>query len=183
MLKVLQSLCKFHLYFWFKRFQKQPELLRRHLDPGDYKFLMNQLKLYHAYTNKMDYTKQIWGYQIRDLNEIRTRKLENLRVHNSKHGGQIGYSYQVINETLPVIPEKQFVRFIRPKSDGINSLGQTFFVQSIEAFIYSVLGTQANSRFSIVNQGGQSLQTQEIFHKLVGSTIVQNNNTIMIINF
>ena len=26
--KVLQSLCKFHLYFWFKRFQKQPDLLR-----------------------------------------------------------------------------------------------------------------------------------------------------------
>ena len=25
--KILQSLCKFHLYFWFKRFQKQPDLL------------------------------------------------------------------------------------------------------------------------------------------------------------
>ena len=31
--------------------------------------------------------------------------------------GQIGYSYQVINETLPLNPEKQFIRFIRPKSD------------------------------------------------------------------
>ena len=72
---------------------------------------------------------------------------------------------------------------MRPKSDGINSLGQTFFVQSIEAFIYSVLGVQANSRFSIVNQGGRSLQTQEIFHKLVGSTIVQNDNTIMSLNY
>ena len=40
--KTLQRLCKFHLYFWFKRFQKQPDLLRRHLDPGDYKFLMNE---------------------------------------------------------------------------------------------------------------------------------------------
>ena len=67
--KILQSLCKFHLYFWFKRFQKQPDLLRRHLDPSDYKFLMNNLKLYHTYLDKMDYTKRIWDYEIRDLNK------------------------------------------------------------------------------------------------------------------
>ena len=68
---------------------------------------------------------------------------------------------------------------MRPKSDRINSLGQTFFVQSIEAFVYSVLGSQANSHFSIVYQGGRSLQTQEIFHKLAKSTIVQNDYTII----
>ena len=49
--------------------------------------------------------------------------------------------------------------------------------------MYCVLGSQASSRFPIVNQGGRSLQTQEIFHKLVGSTIVQNDNTIMVSNF
>ena len=54
--KILQSLCKFHLYFWFKRFQKQPDLLRRHLDPSDYKFLMSKLRLYHTDQNKFDHT-------------------------------------------------------------------------------------------------------------------------------
>ena len=132
----------------------------------------------------MDCTKQIWGYQIRDLNKKYGHgNWKNLRVHNSHYGGQIGYSFQVINKTLPVNPEKQFVRFTREKSDGINSLGQTFFVLSIEAFIYSILRAQADSRFSIVNQGGRSLQTQEIFHKLVKSDIVQNDNTIMINDF
>ena len=65
--KILQSLCKFHLYFWFKRFQKQPNLLRRNLDPSDYKSLMGKLRLYHTYLNKFDHTRQIWGHQIQDF--------------------------------------------------------------------------------------------------------------------
>ena len=75
------------------------------------------------------------------------------------------------------------MRFIREKSNGLNSLGQTFLVQSIEGFVSSFLESQADSRFSIVNQGGKSLQTKEMFHQLVKSSIVQNDNTIMISNF
>ena len=67
--KILQSLCKFHLYFWFKRFQKQPDLLRRHLDSDDYKFLMNKIKIHKTYLNKFDHTRRIWGYQIRELDK------------------------------------------------------------------------------------------------------------------
>ena len=175
--KILQSLCKFHLYFWFKRFQKQPDLLRRHLDQSDYKFLlMSKLRLYHTYLNKFDHTSQIWGNQIRDLNKKYGHgNWKNLRVHNSRYG-QVGFSYEIINKTIPVNPEKQFIRFIREKSNGLNSLGQTSLVQSIEAFVYSILGSQADSHFSIINQGGKSLQTQEIFHQLVKSSIVQNYN-------
>ena len=181
--KILQSLCKFHLYFWFKRFQKQLDLLRRHLEPSEYKFLMSKLRLYHTYLNKFDHTRQIWGHQNSDLNKKYGHgNWKNLRVHNS-HYGQIGYSYEIIDKTIPVNPEKQFIRFIREKSNGLNSLGQTFLVQSIEAFMYSILGSQADSRFSIVNQGGKSLQTQQIFHQLVNSSIAQNDNTIMINNF
>ena len=96
------------------------------MDPDDYKFLMKELRLYHTYTDEMDYTKQIWGYQIRNLNKkYRHGNWKNLRVHNSRYGGQIGYSYQVIDKTLPVNPEKHFVRFIRKNSNGLKSLGQT----------------------------------------------------------
>ena len=145
---------------------------------------MNELKLYHTYTDKFDQTKRIWGYQIRDLNEKYGHgNWRNLRVPNSRYGGQIGYSYQIINETLPVNAEKPFVRFIRPTSVGLNSLGQTFLIQSIEAFCYSILGAQADPRFSIVNQGAKSMQTQAVSRQLVNSSIVQNNNTIMLNNF
>ena len=137
---------------------------------------MSKLRLYHTYLNKFDHTRQIFSHQVKDLNKKYGHgNWKNLRVDNS-HYGKIGYSYEIIDKTIPVNPEKQFIRFIQEKSDGLNSLGQTFLVQSIEAFVYSILGSQADSRFSIIGQGGKSLQTQEIFHKLVESTIVQNDN-------
>ena len=140
--KILQSLGKFQLYFWFKRFQGQPDLLRRHLEPSDYKFLMNKIKTYHPYKGEFDHTRQIWGYEIRDLNKKYGHEWKNVRDPTSKYGGQIGYEYQVINhaKTLPINSGRQFYRFIRPKSNGLNSLGQTFLVESIKAFIYCVLG-------------------------------------------
>ena len=179
--KLVQSLCKFHLYFWFKRFQKDPDLLRRHLDPSNYKFLMSKLRLYHTWTEKHEQTHRIWGLQVQKLNkQYGHGNWDNLRIVG-RYG--TGYSYRVINQTLPSTPERQFIRFIRPTSEGLNSLGQTFLMQSIEAFVYSILGAQSDSRFSIVLLGGRSLQTQEIFHKLVKSSIVQTDNTILLNNF
>ena len=54
---ILNSLCKFHLYFWFKRFQKQPELLEKHLSKEDYRFLLSKLFVDFTWTNKFDHTK------------------------------------------------------------------------------------------------------------------------------
>ena len=179
--KILQGLCRFHLYFWFKRFQKQLDLLCRHLDPSDYKFLMSKLRLYHTWDEKYEQTSRVLGHQVEKLNKQYGRgNWGNLRISGKYH---LGYAFCVINQTLPVSPEKQFIRFIRPTSEGLNSLGQTLLMQSIEAFVHSILGAQADSRFLIVNQGCKSLQTQEIFHKLVKSSIVQNDNTILLNNF
>ena len=156
--KILQGLCKFHLYFWFKRFQKQPDLLCRHLDPSDYKFLMSKLRLYHTWDEKYEQTHCVWGHQVQKLNKQYGRgNWDNLRITGKYHSG---YNFRIINQTLPASPEKQFNRFIRPTSEGPNSLGQTLLMQSIEAFVYSILGAQADSRFSIVNQGGKSLNSR-----------------------
>ena len=178
---VITSLAKFHLYFWFKRFQKQPSLLEKHLTRDDYKFLMNKLKLYHTYTHKYEQTGRIWGLRVQKLNAHYGRgNWRNLRSTGRYHSG---YTFEVVDKTLPVNAERQYFRFIRPKSNGLNSLGQTFLMQSIEAFIYSILGAQADSHFSIVNQGGRSYQTQTIFRQLVNSSIVQNDQTIMLNNY
>ena len=142
---------------------------------------MGKLRLYHTWDEKYEQTHRIWGLQVQKLNErYGNGNWDNLRIVG-KYGS--GYSFRVINQTLPSTPERQFIRFIRPTSEGLNSLGQTLLMQSIEAFIYSILGSQADSRFSIVQQGGKSLQTQVIFHKLVKSSIVQNDNTILLNNF
>ena len=101
--KILQGLCKFHLYFWFKRFQKQPDLLRRHLDPSDYKFLMSKLRLYHTWDEKYEQTGRIWGLQVQKLNARYGRgNWDNLRSTGRYHSG---YTFRVINQTLPSTPE------------------------------------------------------------------------------
>ena len=41
--------------------------------------------------------------------------------------------------------------------------------------MYSVLGAQAQTRWPIVGQGAKSLQTQQIFHRLVKDTVAQDN--------
>ena len=41
--------------------------------------------------------------------------------------------------------------------------------------MYCVLGAQAQTRWPIVAQGAKSLQTQQIFHRLVQDTIAQDN--------
>jgi hypothetical protein len=48
--------------------------------------------------------------------------------------------------------------------------------------VYSVLGAQAKTRWSIVGQGAKSLQTQEVFRKVVQDTIVQDDVTVTISN-
>ena len=48
--------------------------------------------------------------------------------------------------------------------------------------MYSVLRAQAKTRWSITGQGAKSLQTQEVFRKVVKDTIVQDDVTVTISN-
>ena len=72
--------------------------------------------------------------------------------------------------------------FVATKSNGLTKTGQLLFQESIESFVYCVLGSQANTRWSIVGRGAMSLQTQEVFKKLVNDTIIQSDHTVTISN-
>ena len=65
--------------------------------------------------------------------------------------------------------------FIKQDSDGLTKTGQKLFQLAVESYVYAVLGAQAQTRWSIVSQGAKSLQTQEIFHRLVKDTITQDD--------
>ena len=45
-----------------------------------------------------------------------------------------------------------------------------------------MLGAQAKTRWSIVGEGAKSLQTQEVFRKIIKETIAQSDTTITISN-
>ena len=70
-------------------------------------------------------------------------------------------------------------RFVRDDSKGITKIGQLFLQKAAEAFVYCVLGAQAQTRWKIVGQGAKSLQTQETFSKLVKDTVAQDDDKVL----
>ena len=54
--------------------------------------------------------------------------------------------------------------------------------KAVEAYVYCVLGAQANTRWKIVGAGAKSLQTQEAFAKLAKETVAQDDDTVLISN-
>jgi hypothetical protein len=76
-----------------------------------------------------------------------------------------------------------YLHFIPYTSNGITSVGTKLLMDSVESYVYSVLGAQGKTRCSIVSdQLGKSLQTQEAFRRIVGDTIVQSNVNVTISN-
>ena len=73
-------------------------------------------------------------------------------------------------------------KFIQDDSDGVMQTGQLFLHKAIEAYVYCVLGAQAQTRWRIVGDGAKSLQTQEIFAKLVKDTVAQDDDKVLITN-
>jgi hypothetical protein len=56
-------------------------------------------------------------------------------------------------------------------------------MDSVESYVYSMLGAQAKTRWSIVSsQLGKSLQTQQAFRRIVNDTVVQTNVNVTISN-
>ncbi len=71
---------------------------------------------------------------------------------------------------------------IAQSTTGLTQIGHKLLQQSVESYVYAVLGAQAKTRWSIVGEGAKSLQTQEVFHTIVEETIVQSDVTITISN-
>ena len=72
--------------------------------------------------------------------------------------------------------------FIAYHSEGLTPIGQKLFQESLESFNYCILGAEARTRWSIVGKGAKSSQTQDVFRKIVKSTIIQNDTTVLISN-
>ena len=95
---------------------------------------------------------------------------------------QIGISYMKRGaQTIKSLNDYKL--FIATKSNGLTKTGQLLFQQqSVESYVYCVLGAQANTRWSIVGKCAMSIQTQEVFKKLVNDIIIQSDQTITIAN-
>ena len=89
------------------------------------------------------------------------------------HTGVLGIDSQEISR-IENNSDDDWVRFIKSDSDGLTKTGQKLFQLAIESYVYCVLGAQAQTRWPIVLQEAKSLQTQDIFHRLVKDTITRS---------
>lgn len=71
--------------------------------------------------------------------------------------------------------EDQADWFAPNKADGLTKAGLARINESIEAYVYSILGAQVNMRSSILGEGGRATQAQQEFVRLVEDSIRQNN--------
>ena len=68
---------------------------------------------------------------------------------------------------------EQYAWFVPKKSLGLTKAGLARINQSIEAFVYYILGAQVNVRSSIIGDGGRATETQTEFLTLMESAIIQ----------
>jgi hypothetical protein len=101
------------------------------------------------------------------------KRIRRQKYHQTKYGGTF-IEYEYLTDRSPYNVENDYKTLIPKTSHRLTRVGQKLFQQSIEAFVYSVLGAQAKTRWSITGQGAKSLQTQEVFRKVAKDTIVQD---------
>ena len=109
-------------------------------------------------------------------NHPNKRNIRNYRYVMSKNNtGVLGIEYEEMDHVLPKNEEKDWTTLIKENSDGLTKTGQNLLQQAVESYVYSVLGSQAQTRWPIVGQGAKILQTQDIFHRLVKDAITQDD--------
>ena len=94
-------------------------------------------------------------------------------------GGVIGIKYEQVSKVTNQ-SDDDWKKFMRPRSQsGVGNLtktGQLLLQKAVESYVYSVLGSQARTHWQIVGAGPRSLQTQQIFVKIVQDTIAQDDD-------
>ena len=68
-------------------------------------------------------------------------------------------------------------KFVPKLSNGLVENGTELLNASIEAYLYSILGVQARTRQSIVSHRASSLETQNVFRKLLEDSIINYDTT------
>ena len=88
----------------------------------------------------------------------------------------------VITVSSGPLSKNDYLSFIADKSNGFTKLGVELLQESIESFVYAMLGSQANTRWSIEGDSPKALQTQRNFRTIVNDTILQSGSVVAISN-
>ena len=177
--KIITSIARYHLYFHMKRFTRQPSKMSKYITQEIETLVLNNKPVVYKWTKEFHSGREQLGYWVSKQSR---GTIKDARVVMSRNGaGQIGISYMK-RGTQTIRSLEDYKLFIATKSNGLTKTGQLLFQQSVESYVYCVLGAQASTRWPVVGRDAMSLQTQEVFKKLVNDTIIQSDSTVTVSN-
>ena len=95
---------------------------------------------------------------------------------DQQHRPEIGFSeMNCITLSTNRVLIASLICFVPDKAEGLTQAGLSRINQSIEAFVYCVLGAQVNVRSSILGDGGRAKEAQTEFLVLLEESIRQPN--------
>ncbi|CAB3995051.1 Hypothetical predicted protein, partial [Paramuricea clavata] len=175
---IITSIMNFHIYLWVRRFVKNPDLLQQY--SGNLRAISGNIPVKgHWDVDKYSDTKASIGIVYRRFkNEHRT--VRNVRPARNASGRVVGLSYDELVGITSLASASDYMRYYATKSTGL--VDTSLIQESLQCYVYCVLGAQANTRWAIVDRGTSSLLTQKGFRQLVEDMVVQTDLTVGISN-
>jgi hypothetical protein len=177
--EIVTSIARYHLYYHMRRFIRQPGKMSRFVTLGIKTIITNNKPVVYEWSKeKFHQGQENVGYWV---SKQPPGTIRNAWSKMSRYGGQVGIYYQKRGaQTIRSLDDYKL--FIADKSNGLTKTGQLLLQQSVESYVYCVLGAQAKTRWPIVGRGAMSIQTQDVFRKLVADTIIQDDQTVAVTN-
>ena len=173
--KVITSFARYYVCYHMKRFTENPRKMSPYITSGIKEIIKKNLPSKRIWTHKFVSTRaEINYWYSHHPNKHNIRNYRYRMSHNNT--GILGIDYEEVSKIVND-SGTDWMCFIKDDSNGITKTGQILLQLAIESYVYAVLGSQAQTRWAIVGQGAKSLQTQQIFHRLVKDTITQDNPT------
>ena len=171
--KVVTSIARYYVYYHMKRFTKDPRKMNSYITSDMKELVKANLQTKTLWKRNFVRTREnisLWYQQHPNKRNIR----KYYYVMTKDNTGVLGIEYEEVDHVMNK-SDDDWTTLIKGDSDWLTKTEQKPFQLAAESYVYSVLGAQAQTRWSIVGQGAKSLQTQDIFHKLVKDTITQDD--------
>ena len=145
------------------------------IDPNtDFRFTHGQSHGLGCYVPGDPQPYRHWKYSPVSLDNPSSQRFSDERGSATQTGNKY-----LGNELDHIVNEQgsdhQFDWFVPDKADGLTQAGLSRLNQSIEAFVYCVLGAQVNVRSSILGDGGRAKEAQTEFLVLLEDSVRQPN--------
>ena len=159
--KQITSLVRFHLYFTTRRIMRQCQI-------GDYSTVYK----FNAEFLQDHIPKWTWQEILHEKRKFGHQEAIGTDPHKRyQHGpGQLHNT------------QNDYKKFIPKISDGLTKGGSELLNQSIEAYLYAILGAQARMRQSIVSRRASALETQKVFRQIFEDSVVNYDTSTWINN-